>query len=53
MIGDVNLYIKAEEEGVTGEIGVMIAEKGFRRNGLGKEATLCLLRYGNRLVQNL
>jgi RimJ/RimL family protein N-acetyltransferase len=50
MIGDANLYIKETEDGLTGEIGVMIAEKSFRKNGLGKEATLSLLRYGKYKV---
>lgn len=43
MIGDANLYLR--EDG-TAEVGLMIAEQGFRNEGRGREAALHLLRYG-------
>jgi len=47
MIGDVNLFLTDPEDRTVAEIELMIADPGFRRLGLGREAALLMLRYGN------
>lgn len=47
MVGDTNIFLKEENGAVIGEIEIMIAEICARGKGLGKEAVLLMLRYGN------
>lgn len=47
MIGDVNLFFNVEDPSVA-EIEVMIAEKVYRRKGLGREALSLMLAYGTQ-----
>lgn len=49
MIGDTNLYLVEEDDCLTAETGVMIAERALRGGGRGKEAMLLMLRYGKYL----
>lgn len=46
MAGDVNLFLDDSRRDVA-EIEIMIAEPSCRRNGLGKEALLTMMHYGN------
>ncbi|XP_073245006.1 N-acetyltransferase 9-like protein isoform X2 [Porites lutea] len=46
MAGDVNLFLADSRRDVA-EIEIMIAEPSCRRNGLGKEALLTMMHYGN------
>lgn len=46
MIGDTNIFLVDSEDASKGEIEIMIAERGHRRKGRGREATLLMLRYG-------
>ena len=62
MVGDVNLFLSEIEEeynenedqtenvskvqGIQAELDVMIAEKNFRKMGMGKEASLMMMLYG-------
>ena len=47
MIGDVNLFFNDEDPSVA-EIEVMIAEKRYWRQGLGREALYLMLAYGTQ-----
>ena len=51
MIGDTNIFLSNDNDDVIGEIEIMIAEKSFRSKGLGKEALLLMLRYGNKKLK--
>ena len=46
MIGDVNLFLTDPEDRTVAELELMIADPAFRRLGLGKEAALLMLKYG-------
>lgn len=47
MVGDTNLYlIQDVDEIFTAETGIMIAEESARRQRMGWEAMLLMLRYG-------
>ncbi|EFR01641.1 N-acetyltransferase 9 [Nannizzia gypsea CBS 118893] len=58
MIGDVNLFLKLEEQGsndegldctpeevIVGELELMIAEKQLQRKGFGRASLICFLNY--------
>jgi RimJ/RimL family protein N-acetyltransferase len=59
MVGDVNMFVRIEEEineegdvveaRIEGEIEIMIAEETARRKGLGERAVGCMIEYGKRL----
>lgn len=47
MIGDVNLYLKEDDDGKkVAEISIMIAEKYDQKQGKGFEAICLMLNYG-------
>lgn len=48
MIGDTNIFLIDPDDRTTAEIDIMIAEASYRSKGRGKEATLLMLRYGNK-----
>lgn len=47
MVGDTNIFLRTNDAVLTGEVEIMIAEENARGKGLGKEALLMMLRYGN------
>jgi len=53
MIGDVNLFVLPSEEdgGDAAELEVMLAEKGARGAGRGRQAAAAMLRYGAEVLQ--
>lgn len=50
MIGDTNIFLSDDEE-LTGEAEIMIAEKGFQGKRLGWEAMILMLRYGAQFLK--
>ncbi|XP_078317459.1 alpha/beta-tubulin-N-acetyltransferase 9-like isoform X2 [Crassostrea virginica] len=46
MVGDINFFLTEEEDGMTGEINMMIADEKVRRGGLGTETLFLMIRYG-------
>jgi RimJ/RimL family protein N-acetyltransferase len=47
MVGDVNLFFNDDDDSSSAEVEIMIAEESCRERGLGKEALLAMMRYGN------
>ena len=45
LIGDINLFISDEDEYKSGEINLMIAERAYRRRGIGRTALCAFLNY--------
>ncbi|KAL5277192.1 NAT9 family protein [Megaselia abdita] len=50
LIGDTNIFLSEDEE-LTGEAEIMIAEKGFQGKGLGWEAMVLMLKYGAEFLK--
>ncbi|CAH1794231.1 unnamed protein product [Owenia fusiformis] len=46
MAGDVNIFFNDPDEKSSAELEIMIAEKRYRKKGLGKEALLAMMKYG-------
>jgi RimJ/RimL family protein N-acetyltransferase len=49
MCGDVNLFFNIEDDHSQCEMEIMIAEAASRRGGIGSEAVLLMMVYGNTL----